>query len=145
MARKHSKDREGQGARLAASSLIFSTTFHKDVSMPSLFSPVKLIGISGGCKGHATRMRPELDVVTHICKHSTQQAEARGWEIQGHSGQHNQMNELELNNKTLLQPLSPNNIPNPKGLGKGESGERSRVGRRKERMCLLWVRVETKP
>lgn len=43
-----------QGARLAASSFIFfPTTFHKDVPMPSLLGPGKLVEISGGCTSRA--------------------------------------------------------------------------------------------
>lgn len=145
VARRHSKDREGQGARLAASSLIFLPTALPQ-GCPCVFwaQPRKACIDLRRLQGPCSRMRPELEVVAHIGKHSARQAEARRWEVQGHSGQHSELSELELNSKTLPQPLTPNTYQTQR-LGKGRREKKPRAGMRKGRTCLFWIRVERTP
>lgn len=146
VARRHSKDREGQGARLAASSLIFLPTALPQ-GCPCVFwaQPRKACIDLRRLPRPCSRMRPELEVVAHIGKHSARQAEARRWEMQGHSGQHSELSELELNKQDPSSTTYSQHIPNPK-VGEREKGEKKpRAGMRKGRTCLFWIRVERTP
>lgn len=79
VARRHSEDEEGAGSKTSSQQFNF-LSHSSPQGYPFAFSA----GFWEACRdlrwlqGSYPRMRRELDVVAHICRHSTEQAEREG-------------------------------------------------------------------